>query len=135
MVNIDNCLDMLKAAARAIEAAPQKGFINLDAVKDSILKTCELIKEISPRLQFSEQLVEDEHREILARLKVLKKAGAVALIDQARRTLESGQLEYKEYRDLRDEIDREFDKIFRGQVRLPSSANQPDAAKKPEDYS
>ena len=140
MVNIDNCLDMVKAAAQAIEAAPEKGFINLDAVREALLKTGEILKDLSPKLRFSEQLIEDDRRGILAKLKVLKKAGAVALIDQAHTTLESGELDYELYRNLRDEIDREFDKIFGRKLQLSASENQAEAARKsagpgrPEDF-
>jgi len=136
MVNIDNYLDMLKAAAQAIEAAPQKGFVNLDAVKDSILKTCEVLREISPKLRFAERLLEDEHREILAKLKVMRKAGAAALIDQAQKTLDSGSLDYEQYRSLRDEINGEFDKIFGGKFWSPAPTARVRAAavRKPEDF-
>jgi len=135
-LNIDEFVKNLKAAQTALDSAPQKGFVDLDLVKSTIQSTRLFLEKIAPRIRLGEQLISDFREEMLARLKVLKIAGATSLISQADRMLTEENLDFDKLKALQVEIDESLRNIFAGQTKNSDLTNQTrqNLPPKPDDY-
>lgn len=122
-MKINEFIDMLDIANLALESAPQKGFVDLDQVKKSIENTKRYLIEIAPRLDLGEKLAVDFRDDLIAKLKALKSAGGIALVNQAEQSLNTGNLTYEQLKALRQEIDQTLRKVFGGYTLEASSAN------------
>jgi hypothetical protein len=129
-LKITDCLELIKASTKALEAAPQKGFVDLDMVKNTLRVTGDLLTGIMPELELGNKLKEDFQNNLKAKLRVLKLSGDSLIIGQAENALLSGNLEFDDLKSLQKEIDRAFEKIFGGQTKHPISGQPP----KIEDY-
>jgi hypothetical protein len=114
-LNITACLEFLKASAKALEAAPQKGFVDLDMVKHALQTTGELLNEIAPELELGNKLKEDFLNSLKAKLRVLELSGDSLLFGQANKALTSGNLNFDDLKSLQKDINQAFEKIFGGQ--------------------
>jgi hypothetical protein len=123
-LKIEDCIKQLESAGLALESAPQKGFVDLDRIKNAIQETGEFLKAISPRLDLGEKLIADMRRSLLARVKVLKESGGGILASQAEQLLESGQLEYEKLIALQNEIERSLKHVFGGYSRIHYGQNK-----------
>jgi len=135
-LNIDEFVKNLKSAHAALDSAPQKGFVDLDLVKSTIKSTSLFLEVNAPRIRLGEQLISDFREEMLARLKVLKIAGASSLISQAEQMLNEENLDFVKLKALQMEIDESLRNIFAGQTKNSDLTNQTrqNFPPKPGDY-
>ena len=135
-MNIDEFVKNLKSAYTALDSAPQKGFVDLDRVKSTIQSTRLFLEKITPRIRLGERLINDFREEMLARMKVLKIAGASSLISQAKQMLTKENLDFDELKALQIEIDESLRNIFAGQTKNSDLTNQTrqNLPPKPGDY-
>lgn len=135
-MKIDECIAQLQAGEQALESAPQKGFVDLDAIKKSITQTREFLIRLSPTLELGEKLIEDIRGNLLAKLNALKSSGGGALVSQAEDYIKSGDLSYEKLKTLQAEIEKSLALTFGAYSR--SKKNQAitinDPSRKAEDY-
>jgi hypothetical protein len=117
-LNIKEHIDSLKLSAEAISGAPEKGFIDLDMVKDTLLKTGQYLEQIAPMLELGVQLKQDFRDTLKSKIKALKIAGCGTFLGQAERTLDSTELDFSELKSLQREIDQALSKNF-GALKSP----------------
>jgi hypothetical protein len=123
-LNIDEFVKNLKSAHAALDSAPRKGFVDLDLVKATIQCTRRYLELNASRIQLGEQLLDDYRENLLAKLKVLKAAGASSLISQAEQMLTDDNFDFDKLKTLRNEIDESLKKIFAGQTKYSDLTNQ-----------
>ncbi|MCP4582259.1 MAG: hypothetical protein GY839_11640 [candidate division Zixibacteria bacterium] len=135
-MKIDDFVGKLSKAFEALESAPQKGFINLDEVKATIDQTRRFMEKIRPSYEFGERLTQDCRESMLAKLKVLKIAGAGTLFSQAEKTLMTDDLDFDQWKTLQVEIDESLKHAFGSQTKQPASVNNSkyNLPRKPDDY-
>jgi hypothetical protein len=123
-LNIDEFVKNLKSAYAALDSAPQKGFVDLDLIKSTIQCTRLFLEKNTPRIQLGERLINDFREELLARLKVLKTAGASSLFTQAEQLLADENPDFDKLKALQLEIDESLKKMFAGQTKYADLAGQ-----------
>ena len=135
MLKIDDCRAVLKDSELALEAAPEKGFVDLDKIKSALKDAGAFLEQISPRLALGEKLIAATRSQLLARLNVLKSSGGGALVSQAESYLKSENLDYERLKTLEAEIAESINAIFGGFSKHTKQLNAASQAPaKPEDY-
>jgi hypothetical protein len=129
-LNIKEYIDSLKTSAEAIGGAPEKGFLDLDMVKDTLLKTRQFLEQIAPQFELGLMLKQDFCSTLKSKIKTLRIAGCGQLLGQAERTLDAGQLDFGELKSLQKEIDQALSKNF-GALKSPAGNSCP---AHPNDY-
>lgn len=129
-MNIKEYIDLLKVSQEAIGGAPQKGFIDLDLVKDTLQKTRLFLEQIAPQLELGNLLKEDFTNNLKAKLRALKLSGGGQLMGQAEKILAAPQPDFTELKTLQQNIDEALAKIF-GALTGPAEIGRPSRV---EDY-
>jgi hypothetical protein len=135
-VKIDECIKQLESAQAALSAAPEKGFVDLDQVQQTLQAGRDFLKGIVPRLQLGERLVDDLRSSLLAKLQVLKEAGSGVLAGQAEQYLRDENLEYEKVIALQNEIDLALRRVFGGFSKHTGNQSKPaiNSSPKADDY-
>jgi hypothetical protein len=123
-LNIKEYVDLLTTSQEAISGAPQKGFVDLDMVKDTLLKTRQYLEQIAPQLELGNQLKEDFTNNLKAKIRALRLSGGGQLINQAEKVLSVSQPDFAELKSLQQDIDQMLTKIF-GALSGPAGSGQP----------
>jgi hypothetical protein len=123
-LNIHECIDSLSLSAEAIGGAPEKGFIDLDAVRDSIQKACLYLDRISSQFELGIKLKEDAMASLKAKINALKIAGYAHLLIPPDEALDSENLNFEQYKSFRAEIDQALAKCF-GTLKTPGEKHHP----------
>jgi hypothetical protein len=135
-LKINECVEKLSKASEALESAPRKGFVNLDEVKATINQAKLFLGSIQPQHELGEKLIQDYRESMLAKLKVLKLAGAGTLISQAEKTLNSDDLNFDQWKKLQTEIEQSLRQVFGGQLKSQENVSnlKHNLPRKPDDY-
>jgi hypothetical protein len=124
----------LKTACDSVEFAPQKGFIDLDRIRQVMLDVKLFLENISPRLELGEKLIADFQNDLLNKLNAIKFSGARAPVSTIEASLKSDMLDYTQLKALQREIDAAFDSVFQGAGGMRYDTNKSTASRKTEDY-
>jgi hypothetical protein len=136
-VKITECLNELQASSEAILSAPEKGFVDLDKVAETLRTTGELLNELSPRLELGDKLIKDYQAKLRNKLETLKLAGASPIIVETENFLASDTFDFDQLQSLGRQVDQALARIFdkrtlQGSQNLQTKGNP---LQKPEDYS
>jgi hypothetical protein len=119
-LNINECIDSLKTSAESIGGAPEKGFLDLDLIKETLQKTRLLLEQIAPQLELGVRLKEDLIKSLQSKINALKIAGCGQFMGQTEKALEIGQLDFDQLKLLQKEIDQTLAKNF-GALKSPAA--------------
>jgi hypothetical protein len=119
-LNINECMDSLKISAESIGGAPDKGFLDLDLVNESLLKTRLFLEQIAPQLELGNRLKADMIKSLQSKANALKIAGCGQFIGSLEKALETGQLDFDQLKLLQKEIDLALAKNF-GALKSPAA--------------
>jgi hypothetical protein len=103
-LNINECMDSLRTSAESIGGAPEKGFLDLDLIKETLQKT--------PQLELGVRLKEDLIKSLQSKINALKIAGCSQFMGQTEKALENGQLDFDQLKLLKKEINQALAKNF-----------------------
>jgi hypothetical protein len=135
-LKISECIKQLESAQLALSSAPQKGFVDLDQVKQSLQVSRDFLVAISPRLSLGEKLIDDLRTGLLAKLQVLKNAGGGVLSSQAEQYLKAENLEYEKLIAMQSEVDQALRRVFGGFSKHINNQAKPaiNSSPKADDY-
>ena len=135
-MKIDECIKQLESAQLALGSAPQKGFVDLDQVQQSLQASQDFLVAILPQLTLGEKLIDDLRTGLVAKLQVLKNAGGGVLSSQAEQYLKTKNLEYEKLIALQNEIDQALRRIFGGFLKHTNNQAKPaiNSSPKADDY-
>lgn len=111
-MNIRECIDSLNTATEAINGAPEKGFLDLDSVRDTIQKTRVYLEKITSQFDLGINLKEDTIASLKSKINALKIAGYARLFVGVEQALDSDRLNFEQLKSLQTEIDRALSKCF-----------------------
>ncbi len=123
-MKIPDYINMLAAAEEKIGGAPEKGFLDLDSVRDSIQKTRIYLEQIAAQFELGLKLRDDVVASLKSKINALKTARYGQLFGPVENILDCEKLDFEQIKSLQTEIDKSLAKCF-GVLKAPTDKSNP----------
>lgn len=123
-MKISDYINLLAVSEEKISGAPEKGFLDLDGVRDSIQKTRLFLEHIGPQFELGLKLRDDFIASLNSKIEALKAAGYSQLLVPAENVFISEKLDFDQIKAIQIEIDKSLARCF-GVLRTPTDKPNP----------